>query len=206
MRSRKVGTSSLDPRLHLTEIKEGRDEYPYRELTARVSSFEFARLFPGFAAVITNPHTEIEADVPHSFIITMNFPLEGMTDCAMSFDLHSSAVEEVAMGLFHIKVGSMGDKRYVRFNSDVKLIASDLTLKGASKESIKEWLGDEMLDAVSSGKMRHQEQEAGQNTYDCVSMMIQEGTDQLGMVTLTLDLVAASRISKRLKPYQIPVP
>lgn len=161
---------------------------------------KIAQRFPGMARLT---YQALDGINSHEICVTMNFPREGMKDCAISLEIHWSVVKELAMTLFGIQVESTGERRYIILDKGTKLMPSpEIILMGVQEQHAKDWLGDDAFLAVSSSNMRIKEREAKQSTIDCISMILTGSTKEHSVLTLTLQLQWAVELSNEFEIYE----
>jgi hypothetical protein len=98
------------------------------------------------------------------------------------------------MDLFQAEINWVQNRPHVVFESGrtVTMPASEVTLKGAEDQAIKEVFGPEVHNAINECRVR--KRETGRAT-ECVSMIF---TENCGFINLSLELRASLQIKDKL--------
>jgi hypothetical protein len=131
--------------------------------------------------------------------VTMSFPYQGLVDCVMSMTLDQNKVADVAKTLFKVDIKSDGQRRYLMLQNGIKLYpTTELTLKGANAEDIAQGFGAQICDIMSASYMRRIELQDGNQSTDCISMILTNDQTKAAVLSLLLDLKGATEICRRL--------
>lgn len=126
--------------------------------------------------------------------ITMVFSKWVVVDCLMSLEIHEWAIPRLAMALFQAEINWVDNKAYVVFESGrtVTMPTSEVTLKGAEDQEIKEVFGPEIHNAIDEGPVRKRET---RRATECVSMIV---TEHSCFINLSLGWRAGIKVKNKL--------
>ena len=133
--------------------------------------------------------------------VTMDFPMSGLVDCLMSLAIHESKVEYLAMALFNVLVGSVGNVRYLTLPGGVRVTPNpEVTLKGVLREAIIRTFGPEIYNAVAESSIREKELEEGNQVTEGVSMILTSKTSEGAIINLSLGVRGGVQIKDKIYP------
>lgn len=143
-------------------------------------------------SVLTNDDNE--AAIKSTIPIWSGIP---KTSCVMALDVHPRAVSKFTEGLFQTSVKWVQEKLQITMLNGSTMISSgpELHLSGAKDEAILEFFGPEIAQAIRASPLRQMELSKGQNTTDCVSMVVSE---EVCTTSLTLDMAEAVKLRNPL--------
>lgn len=159
-------------------------------------------LFPSYLASAIRRIPDPRNENAWVAAISMTFPSPPFIDrfgCQIALEVTENKVQHIAKELFDAHLETTAGLRYFRLPSGAKILPNPKsTLRGCRYDSISPMFGLEISGAIIAGPVHQDDIKKGNDSADCVSMVISHQANDGAVIYVSLGLLEGTQIKEKL--------